>query len=365
MPYLSCILPSPKCFPFLNFVPALLSRYPNPAWYVFVSCQVTALKHSLGPVVDSCHPPSWAQLPHQRQPCLLIYTTLILSPALQLGDFPLISHVSLSGGHVSPSPESSLLLSPVSCLFHHKGVWSCPLFLSCLGACPLLPSSQQPALLCLSLGSQQSFPAFPWLWLEPLGLSPGICLPSHHVPLVLVPCLSLSLSSSLIPTVNRDSPLAGPGTMCEWAEGRHPQTARRFQPERDEISLRVTQVSFSLAVKVWGQPEKRFEWESHCCTFGKVHIWSLDQRRVERAQPTHMAPQVLSASRSWLQSHLAGGSEMFWQLLWYVLLPARTGSRRVEITEESKPVHLVFLAEAGSGVPEINCVSSIIEEILL
>lgn len=28
----------------------------------------------------------------------------------------------------------------------------------------------------------------------------------------------------------------------------------------------------------------------------------------------------------------------------------------VEITEERKPVLLVFLAEAGSGVPEINCI---------
>lgn len=27
-----------------------------------------------------------------------------------------------------------------------------------------------------------------------------------------------------------------------------------------------------------------------------------------------------------------------------------------EITEERKPVLLVFLAEAGSGVPEINCI---------
>lgn len=56
---------------------------------------------------------------------------------------------------------------------------------------------------------------------------------------------------------------------------------------------------------------------------------------------------------------------MFCQLLWYVLFPAHTGSRHVEITEESKPVRLVFLAEAGSGVPEINCVSSIAQGSLL
>lgn len=148
-----------------------------------------------------------------------------LSPTLQLGDFPLLSHVSLSGGHVSARPESPLPLA-LSCVFHHKAVWSHPLFLSkwffiSWGMSPfLLSSSQQPALLCLSLGSQQSFPAFPWPWLEPFGPSTGVCLLSHHFPQVLVPRLSPSLSSSLIPpTVNRSWSLTGPGTTCDWAEG--------------------------------------------------------------------------------------------------------------------------------------------------
>lgn len=324
---------------------------------------------SLGPFLHSQlishHPPTWAQLLHQRQPCLLIYTALILSPTLQLGDFPLLSHVSLSEGRVSPSPESPLLLPLVSCLFHHRAVWSCPLFLSkqfllSWGMSPLfLPSSLplpgKPAVLpSLTL----ALAGAPWPQcrdlppLPPFSTSSGaLCVP-----------LSQQLTD---PHCKRDS--SGRARHhAEWAEGRHPQAARRFQPGRDGPQcLGVTWVScVSLAVKVLGQPEKRFEWHSYCYTFGKVTFgpWISGE---QRAQPAHMAPQVLSASRGWLQSHLARGSEMFWQLLWYVLLPARTGSRRVEITEESKPVHLVFLAEAGSGVPEINCVSSIIEGILL
>lgn len=43
-----CIPHFPKCFPFLNFVPTFLSLYPNPAWCVFISCQVTPLKHQFG-----------------------------------------------------------------------------------------------------------------------------------------------------------------------------------------------------------------------------------------------------------------------------------------------------------------------------
>ncbi|KAI1239445.1 hypothetical protein IHE44_0012567 [Lamprotornis superbus] len=60
---------------------------------------------------------------------------------------------------------------------------------------------RHPAVLCLSLGSQQSFPAFAWPWLEPLGHSTGVCLLSHRFPQVLVPWLSPPLSGSLIPTV--------------------------------------------------------------------------------------------------------------------------------------------------------------------
>lgn len=185
------------------------------------------------------------------------FNTQISSPTLQLGDFPLLSHVSLSGGHVSPvlSPESPLLLPPVSCLFHHKALFLSKLFLLSWGMSPLLlPSSQQPALLCLSLEGQQSFPAFPGPGWSPLASVQG----SASSPIIfhkcwwkMVPCLSPSLSSSLIPTVSRDSALAGPGTECEWAEGRHPQAAGGFQSGRDGPQcLGVTRVSFSLAVKV-------------------------------------------------------------------------------------------------------------------
>lgn len=197
----------------------------------------------------SHHPPTWGQLPHQRRPCLSIYTACFLSPTLQLGDFPLLSSSVEDRSlpvlsHLSPSP-------PVIFLFHHKAVWSCPLFLSkrflTLGASPL---SFSPPLT-----SQLSFPTLLWPWLEPLGLSTGVCLHFLHFPQVLVP-LAVPLSQ----TVNTDSSLAGPGAVCEWAEGRHPWAARRFQPGRDvPRCLGVTRVSFSLAVKVWGHPEMRFE----------------------------------------------------------------------------------------------------------
>lgn len=42
------IPPSPKRFPFLDFVPTFLSLYPNPAWCVFISCRATPLKHQFG-----------------------------------------------------------------------------------------------------------------------------------------------------------------------------------------------------------------------------------------------------------------------------------------------------------------------------
>lgn len=178
---------------------------------------------SLGPFLHSQlishHPPTWAQLLHQRQPCLLIYTALILSPTLQLGDFPLLSHVSLSEGCVSPSPESPLLLPLVSCLFHHRTVWSCPLFLSkqfllSWGMSPLLlPSSLplpgKPAVLpSLTL----ALAGAPWPQcrdlppLPPFSTSSGaLCVP-----------LSQQLTD---PHCKRDSAQAGPGTMLSGLRG--------------------------------------------------------------------------------------------------------------------------------------------------
>lgn len=70
---LVCIPLSPKCFPFLNFVPSFLSLHPNTAGWVFLSHPVTLLKHHLGAYFFA---PSlslaWAQLPHQTLPCLFI-----------------------------------------------------------------------------------------------------------------------------------------------------------------------------------------------------------------------------------------------------------------------------------------------------
>lgn len=157
----------------------------------------------------------------------------------------------VSGGQVSSSPESPLPLPPVIYLFHHKAVWSCPLFLSKRfltswgKSAFLLPSSHQPALLPNLAVALAGAP-----WPQHRGLPP-------------LPSFSTSAGALAVPlsqTVNRDSSLAGPGAMCEWTEGRHPWAARRFQPGGDvPRCLGVTRVSFSLAVKVWGHPEMRFE----------------------------------------------------------------------------------------------------------
>lgn len=94
----------------------------------------------------------------------------------------------VSGGQVSPSPESPLPFPPVIYLFVTKlfgvALSSSQNDSSPLGASPL---SFSPPLT-----SQVSFPTLPWPWLEPLGLSTGVCLHFLHFPQVLVPWLSPS-----------------------------------------------------------------------------------------------------------------------------------------------------------------------------
>lgn len=94
-----------------------------------------------------------------------------------------------------------------------------------LGASPLSFSPPFSSQLSSASPWEASSPSQPcpgpgW---RPLPLSAEACLPSRHFPQVQAHRLSPSPSSSLIPAVNGDSSLAGPGGVPEWAEGRHPK----------------------------------------------------------------------------------------------------------------------------------------------
>lgn len=268
---------------------------------------------SLGSVLHSQllspHPPTWVLLPHQRWPCLLMYTALVFIPCFTAGRLS-----SPFPQWRTPLPVLSHLppLLPVSCLFHHKAVWSCPLFLSkwfllFWGMSSfLLPPSQQPAILCFSLGSQQSFSAFPWPWLEPLGLSTGVCLLSHHFPQVLVPWLSPSLSRLLIPTVNRDSSLPGQVPYVSGLRGGTHRLPESFWLGGMSLSVWESLECPSGWLWMFGVHQKRDLSESHTATpLVRSHLvpGSVESRE---GQPAHMAPEpslkldpITSCSRFW------------------------------------------------------------------
>lgn len=247
MPYLSCLYPSfSQMLPFSEFCSHFSVTFPLTLHGVFSS---PALKPQFGALSSfSAHlsPPS--HLGPAASPEATMSFNIHCLDFIPYFAVTLLSHVSLSEGRVSPSPESPLLLPLVSCLFHHRAVWSCPLFLSkqfllSWGMSPLLlPSSLplpgKPAVLpSLTL----ALAGAPWPQcrdlppLPPFSTSSGaLCVP-----------LSQQLTD---PHCKRDSAQAGPGTMLSGLRGGTHRLPEDFS--LGEMALSVWE-SLECPVSAW------------------------------------------------------------------------------------------------------------------
>lgn len=292
------------------------------------------------------HPPMWAQLPLQTPPYLLILPALLFIPSLQFGAClppasltrrP-VSPVCLSQPWwLSPPPASELPLSSENCL--EFLLLKC--FLIC-GETTFSSSFQQAALKASS--------ACPWearspprpctaSGRRPLSPGAGAFSPIYYFPQILgcptlqqladVHCkwgLILSPpSQNGAPATPRQRP-AGWGGQQGQAGGlryRHPNCSlcRLYLGIQKPFEFPSAQLWKFEASQMRGFSGGQVVRPLVVVTFGPKSVDSSGGQTC-----SHWLPGPLLKG-SQLKSNLAWGSEMFWQLLWYVLFPACTGSR--------------------------------------
>lgn len=206
---LVCIPLSPKCFPFLNFVPSFLSLYPNTTGWVFLSHPVTLLKHHLRayfllPVCLSLGPSCLTKPYHVFSLIYLVFYPLLpvrslffpLPPSGQ--DRPLPALRSPSASHQrAASPLTVLFGVAAFSLETFSPAWRKPFHSPLPSVSSPLPPPGKPAVLPGPVLAGGPFPS---------AQGPAF-LPTMFRKCWCTGCPPLH--NSLIPTVNGDLSLAG------------------------------------------------------------------------------------------------------------------------------------------------------------